>query len=208
MQKIMFEDKKLGLTQKVLDGKKTQTRRFIVCPETYKGKKTNGFWVNKSPSGKLLNVTIGCKHSYQIDDDAYLYPKYKIGEEVAIAQRYQDIYDIHTTPIEIKESAGWNNKMFVNSKLMPYKLKITNVRVEKLQEISEKDCLAEGIEKFVGEDNIPRYRVIDKNGEILFSSGESYKDAYQFLIEYIKMGDKHIWENNPFVWVYEFELIE
>ena len=42
---------------------------------------------------------------------------------------------------------GWNNKMFVASNLMPHQICITKVRIEKLQDISDEDCLAEGIIK-------------------------------------------------------------
>ena len=43
--------------------------------------------------------------------------------------------------------AGYTNKMFVKSDLMPHHIKITNIRMEQLQDISEEDCLKEGIHK-------------------------------------------------------------
>lgn len=43
------------------------------------------------------------------------------------------------------ESAGWTNKMFVRANLMKRHIRITDVKVERLRDISEEDCLKEGI---------------------------------------------------------------
>ena len=61
-------------------------------------------------------------------DEGEILPKYKIGEVVAIAQRYSEI---GIDPFPFCE-AGWNNKMFVRSDLMPHHIRITDVRVELL----------------------------------------------------------------------------
>lgn len=84
--------------------------------------------------------------------------KFKIGEEVAIAQRYIDLAQndefyrlcgIHGMPLElIKYEKGCDNKMFVKADLMPHRIRITYIRVELLQNICEEDCLAEGIVDF------------------------------------------------------------
>lgn len=66
----------------------------------------------------------------------------KIGEVVAIAQRYNDI---PFTNEMAGLSIGWLNKMFVKSSLMPHQIKITNIRCERLQYISTDDCMREGI---------------------------------------------------------------
>lgn len=66
----------------------------------------------------------------------------KIGEVVAIAQRYNDI---PFTNEMAGLSIGWLNKMFVKSSLMPHQIKITNIRRERLQYISTDDCMREGI---------------------------------------------------------------
>lgn len=47
MKKIMFNDH-YGLTQAVIDGRKTMTRRIIKAPRrTIEGKKVCGFAINK-----------------------------------------------------------------------------------------------------------------------------------------------------------------
>lgn len=75
-------------------------------------------------------------------DEGEILPRYKVGEIVAVAQSYADI---GIEPFAFCEAA-WRNKMFVKAELMPYQIKITNVRIQRLQDISDEDCLREGIE--------------------------------------------------------------
>ena len=52
-KKIMFNDKFL-LTQAVLEGRKTQTRRLIKCRKTFKGEWVAGFNIHIRPSDKKV----------------------------------------------------------------------------------------------------------------------------------------------------------
>ena len=92
---------------------------------------------------------------------------------------------------------GWHNKMFVRADLMPHRIRITNVRVERLQDISDEDCLKEGIvEKPFG--TAPAYWVLD----VCFSN---IRHAFRNLID--KICGPCTWASNPWVFVYEFELV-
>ena len=57
MKKIMFNDK-FGLTQAVLEGRKTMTRRIIKCPRTFRGEWVAGFNIHRRHSDKkrVLNT--------------------------------------------------------------------------------------------------------------------------------------------------------
>lgn len=91
MKKIMFNDE-YGLTQAVLDGRKTMTRRIIKCPRTFKGEWVAGFNIHRRHSGKKI---VGWPCMYDADEREFdmgeILPKYKVGEVVAIAQRYKDV---------------------------------------------------------------------------------------------------------------------
>lgn len=108
-------------------------------------------------------------------------------------------------PLEcIKYEKGCSNKMFVKADLMPHRIHITNIRVECLQDISDEDCIAEGIyPKANG-----RWYCYDVVGRI----GVSYdpypdpREAYAALID--KISGKGTWESNPWVFVYDFELLK
>lgn len=58
-KKIMFNDK-YSLTQAVLDGRKTMTRRIIKCPRTFKGEWVAGFNIHRRHSDKRLLIGLVC----------------------------------------------------------------------------------------------------------------------------------------------------
>lgn len=202
MKKIMFSDR-FHLTQAVLEGRKTQTRRLLHCPKTFGGKYVSGFRLCTNKQGVQFTYLVD-EDECEIDGSVNVLSAYKIGEEVAIAQKYSDIENMpFDREFEIerggKISAGWNNKMFVEATYMPHHIKITNVRVERLQDISEEDCIAEGIE-FYG--SYYGYRIPGAT-EIGWRTAQV---AYSVLID--NVGKRGTWESNPFVFVYEFELID
>ena len=204
MKKIMFNDK-YGLTQAVLEGRKTQTRRTFLKP----GEDT------------LLN---GITPQYLIS----VRSRYKVGETVAIAQKYEDLikndefYRLggkNGMPLEcIKYERGCHNKMFVRAELMPHHIRITKIRMERLQDISDEDCLKEGICRSDIKNTLWGVAPIRGEGE----SGTTYehsvlgygpwhlfpsvKRAYASLIDLIS--GKGTWASNPYVFVYDFELID
>ena len=191
MKKIMFNDK-YGLTQSVLDGRKTQTRR-IAFQEPFKHYCNRGFCTEGKDKGKLI-----------INDGNEIVAKstYKIGEVVAVAQRYRDIPFIEEIHPRIFKSEGWANKMFVMSSLMPHQITITNIRVERLQDISTEDCLAEGIVDFESRINKAHfYSITDKSTYY----GTPQK-PYAQLID--KLAGKGTWGSNPLVFVYDFVLVK
>lgn len=191
MQKIMFNDQ-YGLTQAVLDGRKTQTRR-IAYQEPFKYYVNCGFCTEGKDKGKLT-----------INDGNEIVAKshYKIGEVLAVAQRYEDIPMEPSIRTILCKHPGWNNKMFVTAKTMPHQIKIVNIRVERLQSISTDDCIDEGIVDF--ESQIKKahfYSIPNKYGTY-----DTAKKAYAQLIN--KLSGKGTWGNNPLVFVYDFELVK
>ncbi len=217
MKKIMFNDK-YSLTQAVLDGRKTQTRR-VINPREFKGEWVAGFNIHIRQSDKKV---VGWPCMYDADerkfDGGEILPRYKVGEIVAVAQSYKNagfrpdkvLYrSIPEIDGYVKETAccqkGWNNKMFVAPNLMPHQIRITNIKIERLQDISDKDCLKEGIYK--GQCGSADTHFMDAyyyKGDI-----QPYctpRGAFAALID--KVSGKGTWESNPYVFVYEFELIK
>ena len=219
MKKIMFNDK-LGLTQAVLEGRKTMTRR--IC----KYDRPDESWDIVFPvfeskdydnEGNLISPLFGAFGWKNKDGDftGWNNPLYKVGEVVAIAQSYRDLgyspdsLDRHPKDLSIrglmKNSAGWNNKMFVKSYACKHHIKITNVKVERLQDISDEDCLKEGIiHAYTDNNGIKRYHTPHtKRG---YLSTDVAQQAFSFLID--KVSGKGTWESNPFVFAYEFVLVD
>ena len=213
MKKIMFNDK-FSLTQAVIDGRKTQTRRIIKCRKTFKGEWVAGFNIHIRPSDKKV---IGLPCMYDADesefDEGEILPKYKVGEVIAVAQSYRDCGGVNEYGVPMWEiisqrvggtNAGWDNKMFVRGDLMPHKIHITDVRVERLQDISDEDCIKEGVRKVVNENGIYVQYYVGKGDNAC--SFENPREAFAHLIN--KVTGKDAWESNPWVWVYDFELIK
>ncbi|WP_287631839.1 hypothetical protein [Bacteroides sp.] len=215
MKKIMFSDK-YGLTKAVLEGRKTMTRRIIKCPRTFRGEWVAGFNIHRSPSDKKI---VGFPCMYDADEREFdmgeILPKYKLGEVVAIAQSYRDSgyspdsLDRHPKDLSVrglmKDSAGWNNKMFVKSYACRHHIKIVNVKIERLQDISDEDCLKEGvIHAYTDNNGIKIYHTPHtKRG---YLSTDVAQQAFSFLID--KVSGKGTWESNPFVFAYEFVLVD
>ena len=208
----MFNDK-YSLTQAVLDGRKTMTRRIVKCPRTFKGEWVAGFNIHRRHSDKKI---VGWPCMYDADEREFdmgeIFPKYKVGEVVAIAQSYLDLslaevsqWKSNGNKTTINSLAGWTNKLFTKAELMPHHIRITNIKIEKLQGISDKDCLKEGIYK--GQCGSADTHFMDAyyyKGDI-----QPYctpREAFAALID--KVSGKGTWESNPYVFVYEFELID
>jgi hypothetical protein len=147
---------------------------------------------------------------------------YKVDEELWIAQSYKTLGYEPDDLIENVEGgmqyayelAGYNNKMFVRSIYLEHRIRIKEIRLERVQDISDEDCMKEGIYKYNAlpdADGMDRYNFIAYSYDA--TPGKHHKrwwfnnprDAFHALIN--KTCGKDTWINNPWVWVYSFELI-
>ena len=183
----MFNDR-YGLTQAVLECRKTQTRR--ICHEQ--------IWSHSD----IINAENGIFH-FEI-------PKYNIGKVIAVAQSYRDCGGLNEAGVPRWDvisqtvgstNAGWDNKMFVRADLMPHQILITNVRIQRLQDISDEDCLKEGVRKVVNENGIDVQYYVGHS-----ACFETPREAFAHLID--EVSGKGTWDSNPWVWVYDFELFK
>ena len=219
MKKIMFNDR-YGLTGAVLRGDKTMTRRMMTM--TLHRCNKYGQMVKIVPDDMFI-ASDGTAH-FQVGRNGYMVPKqnqpaYHVGEEVAIAQSYRDVYDEYLNDInnpifdayakakdDEVSGKGFENKMFVRADLMPHRIIIRKVDVQRIQDISDEDCTREGIQTdtvhFQEWQGQHGFRDRDKNAPLLF---KSRREAFASLIA--KVGKKSDWEDNPWVYVYTFELL-
>lgn len=226
MQKIMFNDK-FGLTQAVLEGRKTMTRRMIAAPYTWHGLEVYGFCINKNYLGNVKDISLVGADGGSLEDEngslGMILPKYKIGEVVAVAQSYGAVYDelfgnvaiiksqskleLHAAYILMEAQKatvkGWNNKMFVRADLMPHQIRINDIKVERLQDISDEDCMKEGIRKGEFYNTFDEYYVPNFQD---YLTARTPKKLFEKLID--KISGKGTWNRNPYVFVYEFELVK
>ena len=214
MKKIMFNDR-YGLTDAVINDRKTETRRVI--PSEF-------FSLSWDVRGNTLVYENADGDFIDICNSKYC--RYKIGEIVVIAQSYKDAgvtpdnivsYKDDGTPITAIQSPGWNNKMFTkpdihvwekkNNKfvyvsLMPHQIRITGIRIERLQEISDESCLREGV-RYIPKIDRYYFERRDKEQGFYYNSP---REAFAALID--KVSGRGTWELNPYVVVYQFELVK
>ena len=211
MKKILFNDK-YCLTQAVLTGQKTMTRRAVTMSllDEYDA------WYED-----FTRKPIGEEDYLSTDEYVLKRTTHKVGDIVAIAQPYKDIIEclpMHSDAIldEVgmprKEyKAGWTNKMFVRADLLPHHIRITDVKVERIQSISDDDIMREGIreERFVGGDSMFFYNktfIRDKKQCVEQIYNSTARRAFASLMYKIVGGNT--WHSNPFVVAYTFELVD
>lgn len=188
------------LTEAVIENRKLQTRRIERGLELLSE-------TNHKFDGEKIVLDFEAS-----DDPIIIKPRYKVGEIVAVAQSYKDagmrpthkIYNERTDKSDnVCNTSGWNNKMFVKPELMPHQIQITNIGLERLQDISDEDCIKEGIIKFG--DRFDGYFGFYENKRGKFPHLlESERSAFVCLID--RVSGKGTWASNPYVFVYEFML--
>lgn len=217
MKKIGFNEH-YGLQTAVCNGTKTKTRRIEKClDKLYAAEKELGepleiYQQEITREGIMLRTNAGI---------ISLHTRYKIDEEVAVAQAYQTILDTvfgedqqwkfgYMRDVEESHEKIWEeikgrtNKMFVKADFMPNQIRITDIKVERLQDISDEDCLKEGIRKSMG-GFCYEHHARHGFGYRFFSH---IRDAFASLIDKPGVGGKGTWKRNPWVVVYSFKLIK
>ena len=154
-------------------------------------------------------------------EETVKYLPYKVGDIVAIAQPYKDILECLPKYSDIiinvdgsinrEYKAGWTNKMFVRADLLPHHIRITDVKVERLQDISDDDIMREGIreEHFAGGGSMffyDRTFVRDKKRCVEPIYNSTPRRAFASLMYKIIGG--RTWESKPWVVAYSFELVD
>ena len=198
------------MVKAILEGRKTQTRR-IIKPRILElleyaaeiGEITD--YINDGiDEGDLNYVLSFCPyqigqtlwvretHTFGVCSDTTVDVHYKADEEVIIKQISEEIAEKIWEWVEMKEVIGdggsnWQPSIFMPRWASRINLKITNIRVERVQDISDEDVLHEG------------FRMDNTS---IFKFG--YKGAFQLLWDSINAKRGYGWDINPYVWVLEF----
>lgn len=223
MKKEFFNNN-FGLTEAVLTGKKTMMRSICKYDRPNENYEIVFPVFEPEEYDDDGNITSKLDRAFGWRDKegnftGWNIPKYRIGEVVAVAQSYKVLYNDPLSMIgsNLKYSKGWDNKMFVRADLMPHKIQITDISIQKLQCISDEDCLKEGVIKNINKipTKAPQY-IINyypcehyKESAKKVGWGRVYntpREAFAELID--KVSGKGTWDLNPYVFIYEFKLIK
>jgi hypothetical protein len=203
------------MVRAILDGRKTQTRRVIAKPKdinwfpnSWKSAYQDGdgnwiFWTDDSPGHaaftkkaypKECNKGIKCPFGQAGDR---LWVRETFGDASGfyaendcilsgVVYRADDTNGAWTDDPDFK----WRPSIHMPRAASRINLEITDVRVQRLQDISEQDAIAEGLESFCPGLDYPRHEL---------------RTAFQNLWD--SNNKKHPWASNPWVWVLEFKLL-
>ena len=191
----MFNDS-VGLTKAVIVRIKTNTRRVATYEEL---SAPSVRWLTEGKDAGKLAIYDG--------EEIVAISHFALNEVVAVTQSYEDSVKEYEDKSMYASAArlnqlysrcpAWTNKMFVRADEMPHHIKITNIRVEKLQDIDAKDCLREGVIQY---GNTYRFT--------FYGAGKTYPTSVAAFQALIKKFDRKMWAANPYVWVYDFELLD
>lgn len=188
------------MVRAILDGSKTQTRR-----------------VAKRTAAGHVKETGGHRRWHIADFDAYLACPYgQPGDRLWVRETWAaphsedgrppraiqcDQLRIHYLASEGRGGLVWRPSIHMPRWASRITLEITGVRVERLQEISEADAIAEGIER-----SYDQWRDYRTDQAVNYPSAATPIDSYRTLWEEINGPDS--WDANPWVWVVKFERLD
>ena len=178
----------------ILENRKTMTRRVVNFDKEIVGTAMKG---EKCPYGKIgdrlwVRETFGS----QVRNDS-----------VGGTGRFTVYKADNPNAIDYKSSTGmefpveWKSPIFIPRIFSRITLEITNISVKRLQDISEEDCIKEGIEK-IGFGELINYNEFVMPGVRI----KYYASEFMQLWQQIKGKDS--WDQNPFVWVISFRRVE
>jgi hypothetical protein len=190
------------MVQAILAGRKTQTRR-IIKPQP-KDDLTFLGW--KLPEYVQVAFGRGLK-----TDSLHKFPYGKVGDVLWVRETWQpsanDVF-VHFKADYSKPGKGWKPSIHMPKSYARIWLRITNVRVERLHDISEEDTKSEGIEQFTRDGVGFKYGL---NGWH-WHCHEGFpfmcsRRSFAFEVLWKSINSEQSWDENPWVWVIEFERI-
>ena len=202
------------MVQAILEGRKTQTRRIVksepkinddtdleLIPDWdgkyddpltlffyYKGTKTRSIYYDCQLPLAQIGDILWVRESFQYSDE--------LDEPFWYKQKYKEDYTQ-----EAFDRIKWKPSIHMPKEAARIFLEVTNVRVERLKDISEDDAIAEGIERVSIAPFVHRFQNYLCNNKFI-GPKESFKTLW------MKINGIDSWNTNPWVWVYEFKVVE
>lgn len=205
------------MVRALLDGRKTQTRRIVKA-----GFDLSNFRYNNIRMGDNWFFTDNGTHNLGVKN------KVKIGDIIWVRETWAETCDEKGIPIlayktglpriiggqnvlydeidtkwsidNFPSCGKWKPSLFMPKSACRLFLEVVNVRLERLHDISESDAIAEGIEA--------EYFKKDWWYKIYTGDDSTLYPCISYRTLWSKINGQKSWEENPFVWVYDFKLVE
>lgn len=190
----------------ILGGRKTQTRRLIDPQPDEDG-------LAKLKGEMMWHDTDGREYRpcWQVGDRIYVKEDFKLfgheEEKGTVKVQYRDGNTLEVECYPVFEFHGIGSHLpWTGAKHMPrwasrLTLEVTEIRAQRIQEISEGDSIAEGVREGWNFEPGTFYNNFDKGEIVSFSAASAFRNLWKSLYP-------GSWERNEYVWVLDFKLIE
>lgn len=196
------------MVRAILDGRKTQTRRAIKMPRTRDAftllDRGDGWWPYQSDDGESALCSDGNEHPYACPygkpgdrlwvREAHAFvpePAYRcstgIYQQINPADDYQAC--VYRENFDRARGFSWRPSIHMPRWASRILLEVTDVRVERLQEISDEDALAEGVYP-------------TRTGLYAGAAKSEYRNVWE------QINGAGSWNANPWVWCVTFRVIQ
>jgi hypothetical protein len=193
------------MVRAILDGRKGQTRRVVKTQPQETS--LDGSWARWRDAGADLWRN---KEQYARD----CCPYGQSGDRLWVRETWADtdetindepgiVYRATDPDWESMEGWKWRPSIFMPRAASRITLEITGVRVERVQEISEADAMAEGVMEIHTDEMQQAARVAASEGRKSIGPVDYFRQLWDSINAKRGFG----WESNPFVWVLEFKRI-
>ena len=209
------------MVRAILAGRKTMTRR-VVKPQPFVDKALQGYnritWWPKTArevSGVMCPMAMwrdGMPIGETGAADIQRISPFPVGTQLWVRETFRPImsglyeggwdYRADDPSASGVGFVPWKPSIFMPRRASRITLQVEEVRVERLQEITEADAIAEGMHKFHG---VAMYGY-DPNGTPGDCVGGSFRGAFALLWE--KINGPESWDANPFVWCVSFSVVK
>ncbi len=199
------------MVQAIIEGRKTQTRRVIknIHPDSEYYPKLNLLgYTFLEPDGKIKVPEMA----------SVIDGKYNVGDVLWVREKHKAMIDCETNEFagywyyadmpekfhkEYKRK--WKPSIHMPKAACRLFLRIKDVRVERLQDISEEDAINEGVDNWTWENMATPQNWLDYTDPFappLFTAYDSFCSLWDSI------NGEESWNANPWVWVIEFERVE
>lgn len=194
-----------AMVQAILQGRKTQTRRIIKAPRS---ERAAGFVICSQMDGSgKYPVAIDADERHLEGEINMPCPYGQVGDVLWVREKHRKLINCITEEeswsyyadmpedFHQKHPHKWKPSLHMPKEACRLKLRITDIRVERLQAISNADVLKEGIEG------------TDGHWKDYLKGGVTTYRTNSFISLWESVNGEKSWNDNPWVWVIEFEKI-